>query len=74
MPKQKRGRKPKNKDLETPDNNNDSNDSSNEAKASDGECKELQSKPEQANQFKDLSKDEISTLIEILQKHLKQSQ
>jgi len=74
IPKQKRGRKPKNKDLKTTDNNNDSNDSSNEAKSSDGECKELQSEPQQANQFKDLSKDEISALIEIVQKHIQQSQ
>jgi len=74
IPKQKRGRKPKNNDLETASNSNDSNDNSNETKSSDGECKELQNKPEQANQFKGLSKDEISVLIEVLQKQLHQSQ
>ena len=73
IPKQKRGRKPKNKDFNDTQNNDDSNDSSNDTKASDGECKQVEIKHEETHKFKNLSKDAISSLIDLLQKQLNQS-
>ena len=74
IPKPKRGRKPQNKELNDTENNDDSNESSNDTKSIDGEYKQVESKHEEMNEFKDLSKYDITSLIELLQKQVNQSQ
>ena len=56
------------------ENNDDSNESSNDTKSSDGEYKQVESNNEGINKFKDLSNDDSSSLIELLQKQVDQSQ
>ena len=72
VPKKKRGRKPNSKQIQSVDTTNDSNDSSSDTKSSNGECKEPQTKPDLSEQFKNLSMEEISSIIQLLQKQLNQ--
>jgi hypothetical protein len=45
--------------LNDTETKNDSNESSNDTKLSDGESKQVESKHEHTDEFKDLSKDDI---------------